>query len=325
MGLERRSASAEELKGYLGDRYDEAALEHYQRTLDEEWARCRDEARFYRSSQAYLYNLTAFAMTGTKLPYLRELTRVVPPGSRVLDYGCGIGSDGLMLLEAGYRVEFADFDNPSDRLPALAARSSAASTPPVHDLDNDVPGGFDAAFAFDVIEHVRDPWAFLREMESRAALVEVNLLEFDEHQQELHYELPIAGDPRPRRRATARAVPRLPRHLAPRPLPARTRLARAAPAQPADALGGEPPTPRASVNGARPPACSARRLTPARVAVCRQAGDVPGETTNAYGLVPVSALGGDMTRVEVAVISADPLSGRPVIAAEAGVLADGDD
>ena len=28
-------------------------------------------------------------------------------------------------------------------------------------------------------------------MEKRAALVQVNLLEFDEHEQELHYELPI--------------------------------------------------------------------------------------------------------------------------------------
>ena len=42
-----------------------------------------------------------------------------------------------------------------------------------------------------MIEHVPDPWAFLREMEKRAALVQVNLLEFDEHEQDLHYELPI--------------------------------------------------------------------------------------------------------------------------------------
>lgn len=180
----------QELKDYLGDAYDHDALEHYQRTLDEEWAACGDEADFYRSSNGYLYNLTAFAMTRTKLPYLRELTRVVPPGSRVLDYGCGIGSDGLLLLDAGYRVEFADFDNPSTKYLRwrLEHRGSDAA---VHDLDADVPGGFDAAFAFDVIEHVRDPWAFLREMETRAALVEVNLLEFDEHEQELHYELPI--------------------------------------------------------------------------------------------------------------------------------------
>jgi hypothetical protein len=114
----------------------------------------------------------------------------IPPGARVLDYGCGIGSDGLMLLEGGYRVEFADFDNPSTAYLRwrLEHRSLEA---PIHDLDRNVPGGFDAAYAFDVIEHVPDTFAFLHQMEQRAALIGVNLLEFDKHWQRLHYELPI--------------------------------------------------------------------------------------------------------------------------------------
>jgi len=181
---------ADELRAYLGDSYDHTALQRYQQTLDQEWAGCDDEEHFYRSSKGYLYNLTAFAMTGTKLPYLRELTKHVPPGSRVLDYGCGIGSDGLLLLEGGYRVEFADFDNPSAAFLRwrLDRRGFDA---PVHDLDKEVPSGFDAAFAFDVIEHVPDAFAFLGEMERRAALVEVNLLAPDPCDQDLHHELPI--------------------------------------------------------------------------------------------------------------------------------------
>jgi SAM-dependent methyltransferase len=179
-----------ELRKYLGDAYSRARLERNDELLEEEVAEVADEATLYRTSRAYLYNLTVFAMTGTKLPYLDVLTSHVPPGSRVLDYGCGIGSDGLMLLETGYRVEFADFDNPStDYLRwRLEHRGLEAA---VHDLDREVPGGFDAAYSFDVIEHVPDPFAFLREMEQRAALVEVNLLEFEQHEQELHYELPI--------------------------------------------------------------------------------------------------------------------------------------
>ncbi len=179
-----------DLRDYLGDAYDRGRLERYQEVLDEEVAAVGDEAELYRTSEAYLYNLTVFAMSGTKLPYLQALTSRVPPGSRVLDYGCGIGSDGLMLLEAGYRVEFADFANPSTAYLRwrLERRSLAA---PIHDLDGEVPGGYDAAYAFDVIEHVPDPYALLGEMERRTALVEVNLLEFDENEQELHYELPI--------------------------------------------------------------------------------------------------------------------------------------
>jgi SAM-dependent methyltransferase len=180
----------EDLKAYLGERYERATLERYDELLGEEMARVGDEATLYRTSQAYLYNLTAFAMTATKLPYLDALTSRVPPGARVLDYGCGIGSDGLLLLEAGYRVEFADFDNPSTAyLRWRLERRGLEAT--VHDLDGEVPAGFDAAYAFDVIEHVRDPWALLDAMERRADLVMLNLLEYDANEQELHYELPI--------------------------------------------------------------------------------------------------------------------------------------
>ena len=179
-----------ELEAYLGDGYRRDRLEHHRDMLEAEVERVGDEHELYRTSEAYLYDLTVFAMSPTKLPYLNALTWRVPPGARVLDYGCGIGSDGLLLLEAGYRVEFADFDNPSTKYLRWRLEQRGFDAP-VHDLDQAVPGGFDAAYSFDVIEHVPDPYDFLRRMEERAALVEVNLLEFDPHEQELHYELPI--------------------------------------------------------------------------------------------------------------------------------------
>jgi SAM-dependent methyltransferase len=180
-----------ELAAYLGDDFDYERIRHYERQLDEEYERVGDEATLYRTSQGYLYNLTAFAMTGTKLPYLEELTRRLPPGSSVLDYGCGIGSDGLMLLEAGYRVSFADFDNPSTRYlrHRLAVRGVDAT---IHDLDHGPPpGGFDLAYAFDVIEHVDDPFGFLAGMEAQADLVLVNFLEPEPGETELHHALPV--------------------------------------------------------------------------------------------------------------------------------------
>ncbi len=181
-----------ELREYLGHEFELSRLQQYERTLADEFAGCSDEARFYRISRGYLYNLTAFAMTETKLPYLNELVRLVPQGARLLDYGCGIGSDGLLLLEAGYRVEFADFSNPSTEYLRWRLRRRGFEAP-VHDLDGEVPGGFDAAFAFDVIEHVDDPFAFLAEMERRARVVEVNLLEPGDDDPDIHRELPIAA------------------------------------------------------------------------------------------------------------------------------------
>jgi SAM-dependent methyltransferase len=180
-----------ELVAYLGDDYDRERLVHYEHGLEAEAAAIGDEATLYRTSQAYLYNLTAFAMTQTKAPYLAALAAAVPAGARVLDYGCGIGSDGLALLEAGYQVAFADFDNPSVRYLRwrLAHRSLSA---PIYDLErDDVPGGFDLAYAFDVIEHVEDPFAFLAALERRAGLVLVNFLDEGEDDTRLHRVLPI--------------------------------------------------------------------------------------------------------------------------------------
>ena len=184
------AAEEADLRAYLGDSYERGLLEDYQRTVDEEFAACGDEQAFYRTSKGYLYNLTAFAMTGTKLPYLEELTRQIPPGARVLDFGCGIGSDGLILLRAGYRVEFADFNNPSVAFLRWRLERRNASAP-IHDLDVHVPDGFDAAYAFDVIEHVADPFSFLGEMERRARVIEVNFLEPAPGDYDVHRKLPI--------------------------------------------------------------------------------------------------------------------------------------
>lgn len=182
-----------ELRRYLGDRFEAAQLAHAPAAVAAEAEAAPDEETFYRTSEAYLYDLTAFAMSGTKDPYLAELRRLVPPGARLLDVGCGIGADGLTLLEDGFDVSFLDYDNPSTRYLRwrLQQRGRDAS---VYDLErDDVPADFDVAYAFDVVEHVDDPVAFLEGLERKARLVVVNLLEEDEHDHDhaLHHPLPI--------------------------------------------------------------------------------------------------------------------------------------
>jgi SAM-dependent methyltransferase len=182
----------DELREYLGDAYDQSKLVHHRDMVDAEAADAPDEAGFYRTSELYLYDLTAFAMSGVKAPYRRAVASLVTPGARVLDYGCGIGSDGLRLLEAGYRMAFADYENPSTRYLRWRLERRGVSAE-VYDLDAEVPGGFDAAYAFDVIEHADDPFAFLEELERRAAIVVVNLLEPVPGDTSLHRPLPITA------------------------------------------------------------------------------------------------------------------------------------
>lgn len=183
----------EELRSYLGDEYDPSLAPRFLDLVDEELERVGDEAELYRTSRAYLYNLTLFAISGTKLPYLRTLRSLVPPPARLLDYGCGIGSDGMALIEAGYEVAFADFDNPSVEYLRWRLRQRGLEAS-IYDIERDeIPTGFDAAYAFDVIEHVTEPVAFLRRLESVADLVCVNLLESSPEETVLHHELPIEG------------------------------------------------------------------------------------------------------------------------------------
>jgi len=182
-----------ELEAYLGDDFDIDRLRGHQAAVDDERRQVGDEGRFYRTSTSYLYDLTAFSMSGTKAPYLAELRALVPRGARLLDYGCGIGADGLRLLDDGYQVSFCDFDNPSTAYLRwrLARRGYRA---PVFDLDrDDLPTGFHAAYSFDVIEHVDDPFAFLARLERLADVVAVNLLEEEPDDIDLHRPLPIGA------------------------------------------------------------------------------------------------------------------------------------
>lgn len=183
----------DELREYLGESYDHARLRDHMGEVRRELASIGDENEFYRSSEAYLYDLTVFAMSGTKVPYREQLRRLVPRGARLLDWGCGIGSDGLRLLEQGYDVSFADFDNPSTRYLRwrLQRRGIDAG---VYDIEqDDIPGDFDAVYAFDVIEHVKDPFDFLAELERHGRIVVVNLLEDEPGEVHPHRSLPIAA------------------------------------------------------------------------------------------------------------------------------------
>jgi GT2 family glycosyltransferase/SAM-dependent methyltransferase len=180
-----------ELEAYLGEAYDADQLRRHEAAVEEERCRVGDEDRFYRTARSYLYDLTAFSMSGTKAPYLAELRAAVPRGGTLLDYGCGIGADGLRLVADGYQVSFADFANPSTAFLRWRLNRRGLHNL-VYDLDRDeLPGGFDAVYCFDVIEHVDDPFGFLDRLEQQAALVAVNFLDEDPDDTELHRPLPV--------------------------------------------------------------------------------------------------------------------------------------
>jgi GT2 family glycosyltransferase/2-polyprenyl-3-methyl-5-hydroxy-6-metoxy-1,4-benzoquinol methylase len=179
-----------ELVDYLGEEYTPVKLKTHAAIVDEEADAVGDDTTFYRTSQNYLYDLTVFSMTETKIPYVEALKRYLPRGGSVLDYGCGIGSDGLRLLEEGYRVSFADFDNPSVAYLRERLKSRGISAP-IYNIETDIDASFDAVYCFDVIEHVDDPLAILDRLEHLGDLVVVNFLEPDPNDVHVHKPLPV--------------------------------------------------------------------------------------------------------------------------------------
>jgi 2-polyprenyl-3-methyl-5-hydroxy-6-metoxy-1,4-benzoquinol methylase len=91
----------------------------------------------------------------------RMLLEMVPPGGRILDVGCSGGYLAERLLAGGATV----VGNEVDPVAAERARSVCEQV-----LVGDVetlelpfdPGSFDAIVCADLIEHLRDPGAFLR-------------------------------------------------------------------------------------------------------------------------------------------------------------------
>lgn len=163
-----RAPEVSELAGYLGPEFDPGIFVNVA-----EFEKFAEPVDFYRNSHTCLYDLTSWDLSGAKAPGLRLIRALTFPDDPVLDYGCGIGADGLRLIEQGFsRVSFADFDNPSTRYlkRRLTARGWEA---PVYDIERDEIPRHRLVYAGDLRppEHVPDARAFLRRLEGLADIV----------------------------------------------------------------------------------------------------------------------------------------------------------
>ncbi|MGW6388982.1 class I SAM-dependent methyltransferase [Streptomyces sp. NPDC055103] len=132
------------------------------RELAESWKRQADtqgsRAEFFRSSEAYLYNLAIWHASGHRPPYLAAAGALLAsrPGATVADVGCGIGSDTLTLAGMGHPVVPIDYDSPSTHFARWRLRRAG--------LDDTVyqPDALPAALApqvvwiVDTLDHIPD-------------------------------------------------------------------------------------------------------------------------------------------------------------------------
>ena len=186
-----------ELACYLGAEFRAESCMSDDHLVHEDFARYPDAATFYRDSSAYLYHLIGYWLEGAKrVAHGWLLQSTHNARCSILDYGCGIGCDGLWFLDAGYDVAFADV--PSRSLDFLRWRLAQRLylDVPVYEIP-DLPDG--AAYTFvwctDVLEHL-PPAAHLGLIEHLAALgrfVILNLIEDPDADGTVHHPVDVEG------------------------------------------------------------------------------------------------------------------------------------
>lgn len=98
----------------------------------------------------------------------------LPPGSKIIDFGCGVGYGSRLMVDAGHAVTGYDIDcetlryakqhygrNDATEAASPVFRSADANNPP--DL-----GFADAAVCFEMIEHIDDPRPLLKTLHQSA-------------------------------------------------------------------------------------------------------------------------------------------------------------
>jgi SAM-dependent methyltransferase len=114
---------------------------------------------YYKNNEAYAEHLAAW---DPKL-YAKYADTLRPdePGARVLDVGCGVGQVIARLNEAGFEAHGVDVSQPNiERASKVCGRCQIYNGKTLPFPDNH----FAAAGALNVLEHVDEPEAFVREL-----------------------------------------------------------------------------------------------------------------------------------------------------------------
>jgi len=118
---------------------------------------------FYKTTPYYIYNSFIFHKSGDRISKIDSLMKIIKKHKvqSVLDYGCGIGLDGLEMISLGLDVHFVDYDSPSIKFLKYKLKKDGAKKliNQVYDVEEIFknPPKVDLIWSIDVLEHMLDP------------------------------------------------------------------------------------------------------------------------------------------------------------------------
>lgn len=160
------SEGVKELKEYLGEKF----IPYYDSSweLAKEWLSKKRYNRamveeFYRKTSNYIYNSIIFHYSGDRLDlkkYWLDLQKKYNINS-VLDFGCGVGNDGLEMMNQGMKVYFSDFNSPTLKFLLWRIKKRRYTEDQFEIIDvvklQRMHLNVDMFWTIDVIEHMKDP------------------------------------------------------------------------------------------------------------------------------------------------------------------------
>lgn len=114
---------------------------------------------FYRNNQHYVYNSVIHYESGDRddtSKIIKDLIQKYKPKT-VIDFGCGVGTDGLLFLEHGVKVIFIDFKSMSTKFLKWRLNKRGYKNFKIIDVDKlkNLPDA-DMLWTYDVLEHIPD-------------------------------------------------------------------------------------------------------------------------------------------------------------------------
>ncbi len=105
----------------------------------------------------------ARAWDGLHQAAFEVLRQQVPPPCDLWDIGCGQGAFSKLALDAGYQVHAVDGEITQCRVPGVQCHSlDLNDAVEIEHFIHSHGGRADAIVALEIIEHLRNPWAFMQ-------------------------------------------------------------------------------------------------------------------------------------------------------------------